>query len=164
MAVPFSPDVATELIEKQPGRTSKERVSDALERGIIRSAGHNPLAGQGGALVKMYNDGRIPDVIRDENRRPFRYYPKDSSSQRLIESHAEPLEPSLPAISFRPTGEQDRILTALVLVGTFESRTEAIQWLLDQGIEKKRPEIQSALDTSEQIESLRKSVKITLSR
>ena len=72
---------------------------------------------------------------------------------------ARPLEAAPQTTSFRSTPEQDKIITALISVGAFSSRTDAIKWLLDQGIAAKQDLIQQALETHKQIEHLRKGVK-----
>ena len=159
MPQPFSPDVATNLICENPGRTDKEIVRDALTRGIIGTTGRDPLAGQRGALLKMYLAGRLPDIWRDESRRPYRYYPKRTGNDHLDSKRPTPVHPITQGITFRPTTEQDQVLTALVSVGAFSTRTEAIQWVLDQGVAAKRGFIQQALDTHQQIEKLRQELK-----
>ncbi len=67
---------------------------------------------------------------------------------------------STQGITFRPTVEQDRVLTALVSVGAFSTRTEAIQWVLDQGLAAKRDFIQQALETHQRIEKLRQELMV----
>ena len=130
----FSPDIATDLIRENPGRTSKEIVRDALDRGIIGSRGRDPLAGQGGALVKMFLQERLPDIWRDEASHPYRYYPKRTGIEPLNAKRLSTMQLTTQGITFRPTVEQERVLTALVSVGAFSTRTEAIQLLLDRGI------------------------------
>ena len=159
MPQPFSPGVANDLISENPGRTDKEIVRDALARGIIGSRGHDPLAGQRGALLKMYLAGRLPDIWRDESRRPYRYYPKRTANDHLDSKHPTTVQPVIQGITFRPTTEQDKVLTALVSVGAFSTRTEAIQSVLDQGVAAKRDFIQQALDTHQQIEQLRQGLR-----
>ena len=159
MPQPFSPEVASRLIRENPWRTTDEIVSDALARKIIGSTGRDPIAGQGGALVKMYLEGRLPEVCRDETRRPYRYYTKGIGNSQPQATPARPLENAPQTTSFRSTLEQDEILTALVSVDAFSSRTDAIRWLLDQGITAKQELIQRALEAHKQIEHLRKGVK-----
>ena len=159
MPQPFSPDVATRLIGEMPGSTAQEIVTYGLDRGIIGSTGRYPLAGQGGALVKMYLEHRLPEVYRDETRRPYRYYPKGIGNSQPQATQARPLEAASQSTSFRSTPEQDKILTALIPVGAFSNRTDAIKWILDQGIAAKQDLIQQALETHKQIEHLRKGVK-----
>ena len=161
MPQPFSPDIATDLIRENPGRTDKQIVRDALDRGIIGSRGRDPLAGQRGALLKMFLAGRLPDIWRDESRSPYRYYPKRTGNGHLNGKQSTSMQPSTQGITFRPTVEQDRVLTALVSVGAFSTRTEAIQWALDQGLEAKRDFIHQALETHQQIEKLRQGLKMT---
>lgn len=158
MPQPFSPDIATELIRENPSKTSKEIVRDALDRGIIGSRGRDPLAGQGGALVKMFLQDRLPDIWRDESSHPYRYYPKRTGNEPLNGKQSSPMQPSAQGITFRPTVEQERVLASLDSVGAFSTRTEAIQWLLDQGIAAEHDLIQKALEAHKQIEDLRKGV------
>ncbi len=159
MPQPFSPNVATRLIGENPWRTTDEIVSDALARGIIGGRRRDPIAGQGGALVKMYLEDRLPEICRDDTRLPYRYYPKGIGNSQRQATPARPLEAAPQTTSFRSTPEQDKILTALISIGAFSSRTDAIKWLLDQGIAAKQDLIQQALETHKQIEHLRKEVK-----
>ena len=160
MVRPFSPDVATDLIAEKPGRTAQQIVTDALSRGIIGTTGRDRLAGQMGALAKMYNEGRLPGVTRDESHRSYRYHPKGFENHQRAEQHSIPAEDAPQPLSFRPTVEQDKVLVALISAGAFDSRTEAIQWVLDQGIAAKREFVQKALETHKQIDDLRKRVKL----
>ena len=148
MAESFSPEVATRLIKENPGRSSKEIAKDALDRGIIGSRGHNPLAGQGGALVKMYLEGRLPEVRRDDQSRPYRYYPKDSAIAATVTR-------SIDSISFRPTVRQEEVLTALVETRKFANRSEAVTWLIDQGISANRQNLDKIIQAYRAIENLR---------
>lgn len=107
----------------------------------------------------MYLEGRLPEVCRDRTRHPYRYYPKGIGNSQPQATLARPLGAAPQATSFRSTPEQDKIFTALISVGVFSSRTDAIKWLLDQGIAAKQDLIQQALETHKQIEHLRKGVK-----
>ncbi len=150
MPEPFSPEVATRLIHQEPGRTAQEIVEDALRRGIIVGT----ELGQKGALSKMLNSGRLPEVRRDEERRPYRFYPRNRKSDGpTVRSDS-----SSQVISFRPTPKQDRVVTALVSVGVASTRTEAVQWLLEQGISAKADYVERALAAQAQIEELRRGM------
>jgi hypothetical protein len=150
MPEPFSPEVATRLIHQNPGRTAQEIVEDALNCGIIGGT----VLGQKGALSKMFNGGRLPDVRRDEERRPQRFYPRN----RKGDGPTDRPESSSQVISFRPTPRQDRVVTALVSVGVASTRTDAVQWLLEQGISAKADYVERALATQAQIDELRRGM------
>lgn len=157
MSQPFSPELANRLIHDKPGMTAKEIVGEALSRGIIEGT----MVGQQGSLSKMLTNGKLPQVVRDETRRPYRFYPR--THRRDLPSD-EPTEASdgpsprpnfLPqVISFRPTSKQDRIVTALVLVKKAASRSEAIQWLLEQGISARLDQIEQVVAGADQIEEI----------
>ena len=153
MASSFSAQVATRLIRENPGRSAGEIVRDALDCGIISTRGRDRIAGQVGALASMYNGGRLPEVWRDEQNRPYRYYLKGATfvqpSPKLI---SEP-------ITFRPTPKQEEILTALTETRKFSSRSEAIIWLLDQGIAANQENIRRIIDVYTEIEHLRRKVQ-----
>lgn len=162
MAEPFSPEVADQLIRERPGRTAEEIVSDALSRGIIGSRSRNfAIASQGGALVKMYQQGRLAQVWRDESQRPYRYYPagyrEDPDSRKIAGPSVEPVSA---VVSFRPTQKQERVVAALVAVGIAASRSEAVHWLLDQGIAAKSDFVERAIATQAQIEELRTGMRV----
>ena len=157
----FSPRVATMLIQETPYRSAKEIVSDAIHREVISTGGRDPLAGQVGALAKMYNDGRLPQVGRDESRRPYKYYPLDGRIADNPEVRPRQVARVHPAtITLRPTAEQDEVLNALISVRACSSRSQAIDWLLTQGIAAHRETIQEALKVHGQIEELRRAVTI----
>jgi hypothetical protein len=170
MVEPFSPEVATRLIHDRPGRTAAEIVKDALSHRVIGSRGKDPVQGQMGALVKMYLHGRLPQVWRDESQRPFRYYSSEHQSTvrdrtpgvagagRSVGQPAR-ADTVSQVISFRPTPWQDRVIGALVGVGVAASRTEAVQWLLEQGISARSEFVERALATQAQIEELRRGMQ-----
>lgn len=156
MAGPFSPRVATRLIYENPGRTGDEIVEDALSKDIIAGT----LQGQRGALVKMWQAGRLPQVRRDESRRPYRYYPKDQDGE-VSSLRVQPLDRedrATQVVSFRPTLKQDRVIDALVSIGVAASRTEAVQLLLEQGIAAKLDIVERALAIKAQTEELKKGM------
>ena len=149
MSGPFASQVATRLIMENPGWYAKEIVKDGLNRGIIGGT----VQGQVGALVKLYNGGSLPEVWRDEQQRPYRYYPKGSVVvQQLPKPISEP-------ITFRPTSEQEEILTALTETRKCSSRSEAIHWLLSEGIASKQGDIRRIVQTHREIERLRREVQ-----
>ena len=149
----FTAQVATKLIVENPGRTAQQIVRDALDRGIISSRGRNRIAGQVGALAKMYNDGRLLEVRRDEQQRPYRYYPKGS-----VTVHP-PSKPVAEPVTFRPTLVQEEVLTALTETRRFSSRSEAVVWLIDEGIAAKQSYVDRITQTYREIERLRRQVK-----
>lgn len=166
MSEPFSPEVATRLIFERPGRTAQEIVKDALSRGIIGSRGRDQIKGHIGALATMYRVRRIPEVWRDETSRPYRYYPvsyktsgqikeRDTVHTGLLDRQDTPTQ----VISFRPTLNHDRVINALVSVGAAASRSEAVHWLIEQGIAARAEFIERALATQAQIEELRRWVR-----
>ena len=156
MAGPFSPDVATRLVHEKPGRTAEEIVVDALNRGIIGSRADNPIASQGGALVKMYQHRRLPEVWRDESQRPYRYYAKGYSTATNGPGVEPPIspEPAAQMIGFRPTSEQDRVITALETAWTGWSRSDVVQWLIDQGMSANIGVITEALAALDHLEEV----------
>jgi len=153
MAGYFSPDVAVKLIKENPGRSAQEIVKDALDRGIISSRGHSRMAGQVGALAKMYNNGRLPEIMRDEQQRPFRYHMKGAT---VVLPQPKPIsEP----VTFRPTPQQEEVLTALTETRRLPNRSEVVSWLLDQGIAANRVDIDKIVQTYAEIQRLRHQVQ-----
>jgi hypothetical protein len=146
MASSLTPQVAMQLVEKNNGGTAQKIIRFGLDAEIIRSSGRSRIAGQVGAFVKMYNAGHLPQVYRDEKHRPYKYYLKGSipveQSDKLV---SEP-------VTFRPTTEQEKILTALTETKTFPSRSEAIIWLLQQGITANEEYIRKIKDAYSKIE------------
>ena len=153
MPGPFTVQVATTLIRENPGWSAQEIVRDALSRGIIGSKGRYPIAGQAGALVKMYIGGRLPEVQRNEQQRPYRYYPKGAVYVQ------PPSKPTSEPITFRPTQRQEEILTALTETKKFSSRSEAVHWLLDKGIASKQGDISKIMETYREIERMQREVQ-----
>jgi hypothetical protein len=149
----FTAQLATRLITENPGRSAQEIVRDALDSGIIGSRGRNRIAGQVGALVKMYNRGNLPEVRRDEQQRPYRYYPRGAATAQ------PPSKPICEPVTFRPTLEQEEVLTALTETRRFSSRSEAVIWLLNQGIAANQGDIRRITQTYAEIERLRRQVQ-----
>ena len=149
----FNAYVATRYVMQHPGCTAKEVVTDLLNTGQIASRGRNRMAGQVGAFVKMFNSGRLPDLRRDVQQRPYRYYPKGSATVQ------PPSKPICEPVTFRPTTEQERVLTALTETRRFSSRSEAVVWLIDHGVAANQEEISRIAQTYEEIERLRRQVQ-----
>ena len=144
--------VAVSLVRDNNGGTEKEIIRNALDRGIIRGT----IAGQMGALVKIDNGNRLPEVERDEQKRPYRYYLRGSA---VIQQ--PPPSTSESIITFRPTSEQEEILTALTETRKCSNRSEAVQWLMSAGIASKRGDINRIVQTYKEIERLRRQVQQT---
>ena len=121
MARAFTPQLATEYITANPGKTADEIVTDLCDRGVIECNSTIPRGGQRNALSKMYTSGKLPGVRRDETTRPHRHYPKNG--------HAEqPLEPAtIQSINLELTETQEKVLAGLVAIGTVDNRNEGIQ-------------------------------------
>jgi len=149
MPGPFTSQVATRLIMENPWRCAEEIVRDGFDRGIIKGT----FPGQRGALAKLYNSGSLPEIRRDESKRPYRYYPKGAD---VVQQISEPIsEP----ISFRPTSEQKEILKALTETGKCANWSEAVNWLLSAGIVSKQEDIHRIKQTYREIERLRREVQ-----
>ena len=135
---PFTPQLATEYIKAHPGKTSEEIVRDLCDRGIIECNSDIPGGGQRGALSKMYTGGRLPEVRRDETRRPYRYFPRNG--------HANQPQPvgsaSTQSINLKLTETQEKVLEGLVAMETVANRTEGIHLLIDHGIQRIRQGVQ----------------------
>ena len=111
------------------------------------------MAGQVGALAKMYKDGRLPEIMRDEQQRPFRYHTKGTPVVL-----AQPI-PTPEPVTFRPTPQQEEILTALTETKKIPNRSEVVIWLLDQGIAANRVNIDKIMQTYAEIQRLRRQVQ-----
>ena len=129
---PFSPQIATEYISANPGKTADEIVTDLCDRGIIECNSEIPRGGQMGALSKMYTSGRLPDVWRDETRRPYRYHLRNGHSEQPVQSA------TAQSINLKLTEAQEKVLEGLVAIGTVDNRTEGIHLLIDHGIQRIR--------------------------
>ncbi len=149
MPSPLTAHVATRLVEENPGWPAQEIIRDGLDRGIIGGT----VTGQVGALTKLYNSGSLPEVRRDERQRPYRYYPKGAVVVPQLQ------KPVSEPITFRPTPEQEEILTALTETKKCSSRSEAVHWLLNQGIASKQGDIRRIVQTYREIERLRREAQ-----
>jgi len=153
MASPLTTQVATSLVRENNGGTAQEIIRDGLDRGIIKGT----VIGQVGALVKHYNGGRLPELRRDEQKRPYRYYLKESGFvQQALQHISHP-------VTFKPTSEQEEILTALIETKKYSNSSEAVQWLLCEGIASKREYINEIVQIYKEIERLRQKVQQTVS-
>ena len=128
----FTPQVATEYIKTNAGRTADEIVEALCDQDIIECNSAIPGGGQRGALSKMYTSGRLPEVWRDETTRPYRYYPRNGHVE-------QPVQPATPqSINLKLSEEQEKVLVGLLAIGTVDSRTEGIHLLIDHGIQRIR--------------------------
>ena len=64
-------------------------------------------------------------------------------------------------VTFRPTLEQEEILTALIETRKYSNSSEAMQWLLREGIASKREYINEIVQIYKEIERLRRQVQQT---
>ena len=128
----FTPQLATEYITANPGKTAEEIVRDLCDKGIIECNSEIPGGGQQGALSKMYTNKRLPGVWRDETTRPYRYYPRNGQ----VEQPARPA--AAQSINLKLTEAQENVLAGLVAIGTVDNRTEGIHLLIDHGIQRIR--------------------------
>ena len=150
MASSLTSQVATRLVMENNGRNAREIIRDGLDRGIISGT----VSGQVGAFVKLYNSGSLSDVRRDEQERPYRYY-----ATRGVSSLSQPQRIVTDPVTFRPSSEQEEVLVALIETKKRSNRSEAVSWLLNEGINSRREDIQRIVQAYREIERLRKEAQ-----
>jgi len=101
----------------------------------------------------MYINNRLPEIMRNESQRPFRYYPKGTTVVNL-----QPKPVSEP-VTFRPTLQQEQVLTAMIETRKFTNRSEAVSWLFDQGIAANKSNIDKIVQAYAEIQRLRDQVQ-----
>jgi len=147
----FMDHVATILIPEFPGATALWYAQAYLKEGGSSDAEH-PKQSLANTLSKQVKTGREKRIKRERIKGVYCYFPasitsKPDSNEEIV------VQLSLPAKELKD-------IDNLVAVGRFNTRGNAIKWLLIEGVKVNHTYLDKVADTVSQIERLKKEVDI----
>lgn len=148
--------IVVELIKKYPGLTAEEYAKMALDQGLCGSDSKNPVFSLATTLRKEYREGRMPSIRAEKIGGKLRFYPLNYPDNKQDKSH----KPDV-AITGVLSAEDSESIDALVEIGKFKNRSEALSWLVKEGIKTKQEELNQAKDILNKIRQLKNSLTIT---
>ena len=123
---------AKPLIEQQPGMTSQEVAAYLLGTGQAHSEAREPVLSLANTLNKHFRDIQ---VTRSKDGGVYRYYPEGMQSETKREKSAsEPQRVLDVSIQLRIPQSIADVTDALVAVDRFQTRNDALIWLLGKGV------------------------------
>ncbi len=143
-------DLAVLIIEEYPGLTASEVAQEALDNSSDLSDAKDPLHSLASTLNKQVQTGLEKRIRREHNKGAYRYFlasaPSTSDSGEEIV-----VQLSLPAKDLKD-------IDNLVAVDKFKTRSNAVKWLVMEGMKANRAVLDKVADTISQIERLKKGV------
>lgn len=149
----FSHGEAPRLIREKPGMTSTEVAKLALGRGLCSSDSkkYPPEVSLGNTLAKEVREGRLPGIVARKEGGVLRYYPTDGTIPTSPSINPEePVSLRLPRASLEKVDE-------LVEVGQVNSRSEALAWLVGEGIKANEGQLDKVHGAVQQIREIKRS-------
>ena len=151
----FSHGVAPALIRETPGMRADQVAERALSSGLCDSDAKDPIRSLAATLAKEVREGRLPEVCSREVAGVLRYYP---TSLIGIESFELPIEVGSgpdEAVSIRLPHTTVNLADQMVEVGKFGSRSEALAWLVSEGIKRNGSEIENVRESADRIRTIK---------
>ncbi len=147
----FMEHVATVLIPEFPGETALWYARAYLqEAGRDGSDSKTPEQSLANTLSKQVQTGKEKRIRRERIRGVYCYFP---ASARTTPDSSEEI---IVQLSLLAKELQD--VDNLVTVDKFKTRSNAVRWLVMEGIKANRAYLQKVADTVNQIEQLKKEV------
>jgi len=143
------------LIRANPGLTAEEYAKMALEQGLCSSDSKNPVFSLATTLMKEVREGRMQGVEARKVDGRLHFFPTNSQSK----SQATPPKRDR-AISIIIPSDIGEITDMLVEIEKFKNQSEALIWLMREGISAKERELEQAVKTIREIRRLKQSVVI----
>ncbi|MBI4301467.1 MAG: hypothetical protein HY664_02530 [Chloroflexi bacterium] len=153
MKTGFSHEVAPRLIRESPGMTSDEVAKLALSNELCSSDAKDPVRSLGNTLAKEVREGRLPEIVARRDGNILRYYPKDTPSTIEPNSGYE-------SISIRLNRFSIEQADLLVEVERFKNRSEALAWLIDEGIRTNEEFLKEVREGIEKIGEIKRSLQV----
>jgi hypothetical protein len=143
-------DLAIEIIKEYPGMTSREVAREALGSGLISSGAKNPEQSFATTLNKQVQTGLEKHIRRERIKGIWRYFLASApSTQGSVEEIAA---------QFSLTAQEIKDIDNLVAVGKSKNRSDAIKWLVTEGIKTNRTYLDKVDETKNKIEHLKKEI------
>ena len=151
----FSHGVAPDLIRERPGMTSRQVAELAMDRDLSSSDSKvAPVFSLSSTLAKEVREGRLPEVVARKERGVLRYYPAGVGESGTGETSYE----SDGMVSIRLPLEQIQIADQLVQVDKFGSRSEALAWLVAEGVVRNRDTVNKVNAAVQRIRAIKSSL------
>ena len=145
----FMNHVATILIPEFPGATALWYAKAYLKEGGGSDAKH-PEQSLANTLSKQVKTGREKRIRRERIKGVYCYFPASIASTH--DSSEEIV------VQLSLSAQQLKGIDNLVAVGKFNTRSNAIRWLLTEGIKSNHTYLEKVAHTVSQIERLKKEV------
>jgi len=143
-------DLAVTIIKEYPGLTSREVAQEAVNSGIVSSGAKDPVQSFATTLNKQVQTGLEKRIRRERIKGIWRYFlastsPTPNSSEEIVPK-------------FSLTAQELKDIDNLVAVGKFKNRSEAIRWLVTEGIKTNRIYLDKVDETKNHIERLKRDI------
>ena len=143
-------DWAVVIIENTPGLTAREIAREALACDSDLSDAKNPIESLTNTLNKQVQTGREKRIRRERIGGLYRYFPEKALSPT---SKNEVIVVQM-SLSTQHLEDIDN----LGAVDKFNNRSEAIKWLITEGVTANRGYLDKVADTRNQIERLKREI------
>ena len=147
----FMDFVARRLIPDFPGQTAQWYAEQYLQLEDNGSDAKDPVQSLANTLDKQVREGREKRIRRERKGGVYRYFPVSASN----EGH---LENVVVQVSLSTQEQELGDIDNLVAVGKFNSRSDAIKWLVVEGIKANRGFLDKVADIRKQIEELKRDI------
>ena len=156
----FSHGTAPDLIRQNSGLTAPEVAELALNQGLCGSDAKDPIASLGNTLAKEVREGRLPEIRAKQVNGVLRYYDTLASRTTTPSSggHAPPITEEVVTIRLPP--EHVEAADLLVEVAQHRTRSEALAWLVAEGVRQNQPQMERVRKAVEQIRVIKQSVAL----
>lgn len=154
----FSHGVAPDLIREQPGMTANEVAERALNRGLAGSDGKYPVQSLGHTLAKEVREVRLPEVVARKVGGVLRYYPASAEPEKFPPANTLGLLERDETVSIRLASDAVRAADNLVEAGKSATRSEALAWLVAEGIARNEPLIDRVTKAVQEIARIKASI------
>ena len=140
-------DLAVEIIKAFPGHTAQWIAREALahDSSLSDAKKASPEASLANTLSKQVQTGREKRVRRERIKGVYCFFLASDSSEEII-------------VQFSLSTQELKDIDNLVAVGKFNNRSEAIKWLVIEGITANRGYLDKVADARNQIERLKREI------
>lgn len=149
----FMDFVATRLIPDSPGQTARWYAREYLQLGDNLSDAKNPEESLANTLDKQVRQGREKRVRRERIAGSYHFFPVAQSSSSKNDSIVEDV-----VVQIRLSKQELKDIDNLIVIGKFKGRSEAIKWLVAEGVKAKRDYLDKVTEVTTQIDLMKKQV------
>jgi len=155
----FSHGVAPDLIRQKPGMTAQQVAELALNADLCGSDSKTPISSLANTLAKEVREGRHPEVRAERVGGVLRYYPvSDDGLPEGSPTVSLPAKGLYETVSIRLPREMAGVADLLVEAGQYSTRSEALAWLVGEGILRNELRVKKVRGAVEQIRAIKRSL------